>query len=251
MSKLNFDYINDKKTRTRVKDLYYEVGIYEKSNRPYISNFLNPAVQNHIIKLLYAKDIPYRLEGGSAEAERKVLILGEIYEDPFAVLYGETNNESISHRDVLGAIMALGLDREDIGDIVINSPRIELAVVPHRVQDITSGLTQIGKFPMIFNVKDKPILQEDPRQITRHKASVASLRLDNLIAEMAKTSRSKAQGLIKLGKIKLNHEEEKNQGAEVNFGDTISIRGLGRFKLKENLGRSKKDRILIEYLKRE
>lgn len=251
MSKLNFDYIRDKNTRTRVKDLYYEVKIHEKSNRPYISDFLNPAVQNHIKNILNSKGVHYRLEGGNDEAERRVLVLGQIYEDPFYVLYGQIENANINHRDALGAIMALGLKREEIGDIVINSSRIELAVLPESAREILLGLKQIGKFPVNFKIKESPILQEDSRERTSHKASIASLRLDNVIAEMAKTSRSKAQALIKSGMIKVNHIEEKNQGAEVSFGDSISIRGLGRFVLKEDLGRSKKGRILIEYLKRE
>ena len=76
-------------------------------------------------------------------------------------------------------------------------------------------------------------------------AIVASIRLDNIVSTLAKTSRSKAQEILKQERVFLNHQVETKSSKEVKQGDIITIRGKGRFEFKEIAGNTRKGRFVI------
>ena len=77
-------------------------------------------------------------------------------------------------------------------------------------------------------------------------AIVASIRLDNIVSTLAKTSRSKAQEILKQERVFLNHQVETKASKEVKVGDIITIRGKGRFEFKEIAGNTRKGRFVIK-----
>ena len=85
-----------------------------------------------------------------------------------------------------------------------------------------------------------------PEQATNQVVLMSSLRIDKAIASVFDKSRSLSQDLIKSGKVKVNYAEVMQNDFEVRTGDLISIRGLGRVKIGQNLGLTKKDKVRIE-----
>lgn len=241
----------DTETRNKVKDLYYQIKIFEKSQRPYISDFLNPAVQKYIKSILKNMGISeYKLNGGNSNCERKVLFLGQNYTNGFSVIRIDGIDTSISHRDILGSIINLGVDRDKIGDIVFNNDVVEFAILEEFKDIILYSMTRVKNISVSPQSKDNNILQNSSVIDKAYKGTVASMRLDCLISELNKMARSKAQTLIKQGKIKVNHIEERKVDLIIDEDDVISVSGTGRFVVKSIGNLTRKNRISIEYVKK-
>lgn len=249
-ARVNLDFISDSQTRNLVKDLVYKIRIFEKSSRPFSSKFLNPAVQKYTKAYLNGFNWPYLFDGANDGCERKVLLLGNLDSRPYSIIYIDNVDESISHRDILGVLISLGIDRDDIGDIVFNQSRVEFALINDSVNDVLYGLNQIKRTPIKAELKDSLDLQSSSREDLVFRGSVASMRLDCIIAEFAKTSRSKSQDLIKLGRVKVNHVEEKRINLSLEKDDIISISGIGRFQISGCEDLSRKNRIFVDYIKK-
>ncbi len=241
----------DTETRNKVKDLYYQIKIFEKSQRPYISNFLNPAVQKYVKSILKNMGITdYTFNGGSLNCERKVLFLGKTYKDGFNVIRIEGIDTSVSHRDILGAIINLGIDRDKIGDIVFNNEIVEFAILEESKDTVLYSMTRVKNISVSPESKDNNLLQNSSVIDKSYKGTVASMRLDCIIAELNKMARTKAQTLIKQGKIKVNHIEERKVDLIIDEDDVISVSGTGRFVIKSIGNLTRKNRVSIEYVKK-
>lgn len=207
-------------------------------------------MQRYLKDILLSFTDNYKFIGGHEYSERKVLVLRQIYNSPFQILYIEDIGPDIRHGDVLGSLISIGINRDKIGDIVFNGSRVEFAVIKDSINNVISSLRQIKNQPVSCHIKESYQLQDSDTVDHKYRASVASLRLDCIIAEMAKTSRSKGQDLIKQGKVKLNHIEEKKNDIPISEGDIISISGHGRFVVEEFVGKSRKNRTFINYIKK-
>lgn len=247
---INFNFIQDTSTRNTVKDIYYQIKIHEKTGKAYVSDFLNPVVQGYILDILNKSKISYKMDGGGNDSERKILVLGHDPQPGFRILCLESKDINFSHRDVLGSILALGLERDKLGDIVFLDRTVEVAVKANEAYILLSSLNKVKNSAVSTSIKDSSKFEESNVVDEEFKGSVASLRLDCIIGEMAKTSRTKAQDLIGQGKIKLNHIEERKPGAQVGQGDLISISGIGRFVVRDLSGKSRKNRTFINYIKK-
>lgn len=247
---INFNFIQDTSTRNLVKDTYYQIKIHEKTGKTYVSNFLNPAVQGYLIDILKKENISYRLDGGREDSERRVLVLGDDTEAGFKILCLESKDMDFGHRDVLGSLLGSGLERDKLGDIVFLDKLVEVAVKPKEAYSLLASFNKVRNSPVKTYIKDSCRFEKSNSVDQEFKGSIASLRLDCIVAEMAKTSRTKAQDLIGQGKIKLNHIEERKPGTQVDQGDLISISGIGRFEIMDLSGKSRKNRTFINYIKK-
>lgn len=245
----NFDFIENSELKKTVKDFSNKINIYEKSLRDFSSKFLNPTERKLILDCFSEYNLS--IYGGSERSERCIIHTESFQiKDYLSVLYINDTKLRLKHRDVLGALISLGLVREDIGDIVFCGSRCEFIILRDKAGQVLYNLSHINKEPVKIRLKDSLKLQESDVSDEDFRDSVASLRLDNIVAVFASTSRSKAQGIIRSGKVKLNYLPNISIAQEVQEGDVISISTLGRFELKEIIGKSKKDRILITYVKK-
>ncbi len=192
----------------------------------------------------------YRFWGGYELAERKMLMLS--FDDvsasyPYDILCGTWDRFfEISHRDVLGAVMACGIERKCIGDILFDTPnrKFYLFVVSHMTEYICNNISQIGKCSVIWNiVKDPDILPS--KSVEVNKISVTSLRIDAVIAAAFHFSRQKAQEAIIGKKVYLNHTLVKKVTQNIQLGDSIVVRGNGKIIFLEQCGFSKKGKFYI------
>lgn len=151
----------------------------------------------------------------------------------------------LNHRDYLGAILNLGIERSKIGDILVTEQSAYLFCCKGMSEFICKELTRIKH--TVISCKPVPFSEFDYSPKTEIiKGSVASIRLDALLALAFKTSRSSLVSLIEAGKIFVNGKMITSNGYTLKEGDLISARGYGRFRYASELSQSKKGRTFVE-----
>lgn len=151
----------------------------------------------------------------------------------------------MSHRNVLGSVLGLGLKREMIGDILINENSCDIIVAKTVVEFLLNNLKSVGrdKVDVVEILLDEiapPI--ETSKEIA---TSVNSLRLDSIISAGFGISREKSSDLIKGEMVKLNFVVVKSISKAVNVGDVISVRGKGRIEVCNICGSTKSGRTKV------
>jgi len=154
--------------------------------------------------------------------------------------------DTLGHRDILGSLMALGIERDTIGDIIADEPPITLVCLPKLGGYIIENLTKAGRIGI--NITEISLNELPVRTETLHNKTdtVASLRLDAVISAAFGLSRTKAAELISAGRVNLDYELCMQPAKELSEGALLSVRGLGRARLLKAGGVSKKGRILIQ-----
>ena len=153
--------------------------------------------------------------------------------------------EKIGHRDILGALMSLGINRGKLGDIIANDEDLLVFVEESMVDYIMQELTSIRHTMVTLSVETNTKGYQ-PR-LEYHETVISSNRLDAVIAGITRLSRSNAMKLIIEGKIFINGQECQNHTYECKENDQISIRGFGKIRFSGVLGTTKKDRTKIGY----
>lgn len=201
-----------------------------------------------------AGELKYGFFGGFSDAQRRILALYHDYsadyiseEIPIVCLtFTFRSEDSLSHRDFLGSFMALRLKRDTIGDIVIKDGMAQAAVTETAARDITASISKIGRVGVkITDSRPFELTVEETRKFKEQGCTVASLRLDCVVAAAANISRDKAASLIRSEKTDVNHFPALSVSRELKEGDILSIRGYGRFVLSGINGTTKKGRIHI------
>jgi RNA-binding protein YlmH len=219
------------------------------------SRFLTPAEAARVASHFSRRhDISLVFEGGVPGAERARAVFlapdwggyerGEAV-SALRITVPQQENADLSHRDVLGALMGLGVKRETLGDILEAENGFVLLCVPELCGFIAENLNQIGR----AHVSVSPVAPEElparAESLAEKTDTVASLRLDAVLCAAFGLSRGRAAGSIEAARVSLNHEPCMAPAKEVAEGAVISVRGLGRAKLLEIGGVSKKGRIFV------
>ncbi len=154
-------------------------------------------------------------------------------------------SEELSHRDYLGAILNLGIDRSVIGDILIDQGQTYLFCLNKISDFLCDTLTRIKHTSVLCQPYDGEIA-DIPIRTEIINGTVASIRLDTLLALAWKTSRSSLVRLIEEGRVFVNGKCITSNGYHVKEQDLISARGLGRFIYHGTLSQTKKGRFLVK-----
>lgn len=152
----------------------------------------------------------------------------------------------ISHRDVLGSLMGLGIERDSVGDISVNEGFALFVVKEAIAPFIAEELTKIGRYPVTVTLHEYLKLERH-EDFEEGFDTVASLRLDAVVASLFSTSRSVSAEAIEAGLVAINGAMAKKCDSTVSEGDKISFRGRGRAELEKIDGLSKKGRTRILY----
>lgn len=201
--------------------------------------------------------VPYALFGGAEGCERKVLRLGNEgfcgYDQPFPIACLKITPvnprfaEPLTHRDFLGALMALGVQRELLGDIIVRENETYLFCLERIADYIAVNFTQARHTALRCQRVDAP-----PAgalfTLRRQTVQLSSERLDALVAHVYKLSRSDAQALFPAGKIFVDGRLCENTGATPKAGQIISVRGFGRFRYQglDSLSKKGKSNVVVE-----
>ena len=158
--------------------------------------------------------------------------------------------EDLNHRDYLGAVLNLGIDRACLGDILVEEDVAYLFCLERMADFIRDNLIRIRHTSVYVEQVEAENFHYEPKY-KEVSGTVASVRLDKLLALAFNASRSSLTGLIEGGKVFVNGKLVTSNGYEPKEGDLISVRGMGRFRFRETGGQSKKGReyvILWRYI---
>ena len=158
--------------------------------------------------------------------------------------------EDLNHRDYLGAVLNLGIDRACLGDILVEEDAAYLFCLERMADFIRDNLIRIRHTSVYVEQVEAENFHYEPKY-KEVSGTVASVRLDKLLALAFNASRSSLTGLIEGGKVFVNGKLVTSNGYEPKGGDLISVRGMGRFRFRETGGQSKKGReyvILWRYI---
>lgn len=238
-----------------------KIDFVEKRNKIENTNFLDmhqiSLVESFLKKIKYTN---YVLWGGYGNSERKVLIIypDKLSEEMVAKNYAkimsiiriklpETEYGKYSHRNYLGGIMKLGLEREKVGDILVEREGADIIVLNEVKKFLLQELPMLTRFENSNIIEEKiENLKNIEPQIEIIKIIVPSVRLDNFVSDLARTSRTKALDIIKSERVFVNGILEMKTSKQIKENDTITIRGKGRFVVKGFTGTTRSGRIIVE-----
>lgn len=221
------------------------------------SEFLNLNELN-----IFKQEIPdlysgYELSGGYEPSERQMIAfipdaLCYAWDYPISCLRIAPVNrkfaEPLTHRDVLGSLMNLGIERSKLGDILVNEDDIYVFCHEKIAGYLMDELTRI-RHTVVKSEQIRPEnLKIEPKKELL-EGIITSNRLDSVIACICKISRSQASQWIKGGKIFLDNRETLQTTVECKPGTLISVRSVGRFRFLDSFGETRKGRLKIEYEK--
>lgn len=154
-----------------------------------------------------------------------------------------------AHRDLLGAAMGLGIERETVGDIAPGLCRDGECAYLFAHEDmagyIAASLDSAGRAALKVSVVEGALTLAPPEGETL-RLTVQQERLDAVLAAAFRLSRSEAQRLISGGQVKLNHVPNLRADARLSEGDLISARGHGRVRVTAFQGQSRRGRRVVQ-----
>lgn len=238
----------DRLLLARVLDKYDQM---ERRNVPSSTGFLSPREQILAVSLLNAAGVRsgYAFDGGYPEAERKILVfLPDWAEDAdgvdlaFLRAQFHGSDSTLSHRDILGSLMGLGVAREKVGDILISPHSADIIAAPSLLDFFLREWEQAGRVKLSVAEISREELIVPKAQVKVIRDTVSSLRLDAVTAAAFSLSRGRAAELIEAGRTNLDHMPCLKPDKQVPEGGVITVRGLGKAKLTEVGGLTKKGR---------
>ena len=219
-----------------------------------MTSFLDPREQ-YILEVIVGsfEDMKVSYFGGQS-AERKRAIIAPSYFEPtegdFEEVLIQINYPekfvSIQHQHVLGTLMSLGIEREQVGDILVGDT-IQFVLTKQLESYIMRELTKIkGATVKLDSIPFKDMIQSKENWNIHH-STVSALRLDVVLKEMIRKSRSIAKQLIEKKRVKVNHTLIDSPDFQLQNNDLLSIQGFGRARIIDIGGKTKKEKVHITY----
>ena len=184
-------------------------------------------------------------------SERRIIIFGaagEIgypFEIPVKVIEimprSEKFGEELSHRDYLGAVLNLGIERKLTGDIIVKGKRAWLFCMEQIAELICSELTRVRHTDVTCRIAEGEIPELLPK-FEERSLNVAAERIDAMTAALLNKSRTTAVELIKSQQVYINGAAVLDTSRTLKEGDVISIRHFGKYIYDGMSGRTKKGR---------
>lgn len=247
------------------------------------SAFLTPAEQAAAYDVLCGVGAARRcfFWGGVAEAERRILVMLPDWLAPFESFGGAFDpareealsdiivsgadggevsgavrpveisasgyEEPIGHRDYLGSLLALGLERDVVGDIAVTGDYGAFVFVLSGSESfILQNLKKVGKSSVSTKHAVLDTKFRVPREFEIISDTVMSLRLDGVVRALCKISRSEAAELVEKGDVSLNYTPVTKTDREIKKGDILSVRGYGKFIYDGDRGVNRRGRIRFD-----
>ena len=251
--------IPDKLALNRLEDLAEQA---RRHDYPTHSTFLTPVEQTEAAGFLRARKIPHVFSGGYEAAERKVCFIlppgwSEEQAEPEttmialrikpAVQRGQPagSGKSLTHRDYLGSLLGLGIRRDQIGDLLVDDSQATALVLATIAPLIRLELNQVGANTVSVDSVPLSGLEIPDRGESIIRITAASMRFDKIAAAGFNVSRNDMAEWIRAGQVQLNWRPEERPDRLLAIGDVISLRGYGRIRIKEEQGKSRKDRHIL------
>ena len=197
------------------------------------------------------KGLRHCFYGGYEDAERTVAVFLPDYaeladHDPLALLrITQSGYRALSHRDYLGSLMGLGIKREMIGDILVREKGADIVIIKEMGEFLLYNYEKAGRTSLKAEIVSIGEIIVPENRFEEKRDTVASLRLDNLVASAFSLSRGRAAEAIEGGMVFVNGLQSDKADRQIKEGDKLVLRGKGKVLLKAVGGVTKKDRISI------
>lgn len=246
-------YKDTKYLLANVEDLIFSV---QKNKTERVTSFFDPAQQQLVEDIVKQYNgIKYDKFGGYGDAERLMFYIYPFTEEidqkkwynaiKVVKITWNAKYYRVSHRDILGAIMGLGIQRHKIGDIIIQSEVGYVFTLSDIAPFIFSNLIYIGKASVNTEICNYDQIYIDPPKIKLIKATVSTLRLDSIASAGFGISRNKMVPTIRSGAVKVNWTEVDKPNFVLKEDDMISVQHMGRIRLAAIGKFTKKQRINV------
>ena len=239
-----------------------KVYLAEKTGKVIDSDFYNEAEQSIINNVISEiKLANYKLYGVTEDSDRKMIIIypenmKELFESNIfkydtivsviRIIVPKDGKSFYNHSIYLGGIIKLGIKREKIGDIIVFDDGCDIITKKESEKFLVSNLNTLNRFSGcdISVIKNSQITKTE-KKFEELKIITSSLRLDNIVSELAKTSRSKATEILQEERVFINYQNETKSTKQIKENDVISIRGKGKFIISEIAGNTKKGNYVL------
>lgn len=255
------DEYKNQEERLLMAKILDKIELTKTKNKIQYSDFLNLNEQESVMRLLKKIGFSnYYFFGGGENVERKMFVCypEKLTEEmsrkndkkALSIIRIKLPNElfgEYDHRTYLGSIIKIGVEREKIGDILVEKNGADIIAKEEITKYIMQNLEFLTRFKSSeISLEDIDELKET--EVTKVEVSfvVISLRLDNIVSVLARTSRNKAVEILRQERVFVNHKLETKASKQVNVGDVITIRGKGRFEFKEIAGNTRSGRFIIK-----
>ncbi len=224
-------------------------------NIPGFTPFLSPHEQQ-MARYLFGEAEGLHFFGGYADAERKMLVYLPDYLDAES-FFEDTDSPIVcirasffeadnpTHKDFLGALIGSGITRQSIGDICVGPSQCDFFVTGDIAPYVLQNLTSAGRAHLHLEQIPLSQVQIAEAKTKEIRDTVASLRLDSIISSGFRIGRSLAAQYIAAGKAAIDGLPCEKSDKPVAEGMKISVRGLGKIKVKAVNGQTKKGRISV------
>lgn len=237
-----------------LKDRIFDtVGICNRTDHPKFLGFLSLEQSVFAENIISKLDSNYKFFGGFEGAQR--VMLGcfpewEIeWEFPIsAITFTFRKTDILTHRDFLGSLMALGLKREAVGDILIETARAVVFLTDETADYVLSQITKIGRTGVELKKGFAKPLPEAGK-LCKFSATVSSERLDCVVSALIGASRKTACEKIEQSLVTLNSVLVQKPTLKVKSGDVVTVRSKGKFIIESLEEKTKKDRLVLRYKK--
>lgn len=238
-----------------------KIELSKSKNKIENTDFLDMYQKHLLEKILKQEKVEnYIITGGAEGTERNTIIF---YPEKLKVVVNKNYqkilpitcirislpkemHDKYSHRDYLGGLIKLGIKREKIGDIFVFKDGADILVLDEISKFLLNNISSLTRFSKskiekinIEGIREKEINKEELRII------VSSMRLDCVVSELLKTSRGKAEEIIKEQRVFVNFENIDKLTRQIKENDLITVRGKGRFEIARIEGTTRNDRIKL------
>lgn len=258
MSEKKFSFLNNITDDDRVL-LSHVIDMAQNAQEKYVNRFsffLDDRQQEICKQVLASEKLDnYSLWGGYDAAERKVIgffpseELAQNNEFPVrSVCFTYRKADNLSHRDFLGALMSLQIDRSCVGDIIVGQGCTNILITDKVADRVIYEINKVGRVGVkaAFGFDESVVPKV---QMSETVGTVASLRADCIVSFALRISREKAAVLIRQCGISINHMISYKADSLMKESDVFSLKGHGKYLLKSINGVSKKERIRITLCK--
>ncbi|MBQ9346173.1 MAG: hypothetical protein IJT94_02380 [Oscillibacter sp.] len=243
---------DDRLTMARVLDRAAQA---QNRNIPAATDFLSPREQAAASDLLRLAEFPESsalFTGGYEGAERRLILFLPDWLDPgnaqppvrcFRAAFRP--EDGLTHRDLLGSLMGLGVVREKVGDILVSGDSADLLVLDSVADFLVQNWETAGRAKLTVSPVDLSHVHIPAAHCQDVRDTVSSLRLDAVASTGFRLSRGRAAELIAAGRVQVNWRDCEKPDRLVKQGDVVTARGFGKMELAEVGGVTRKGRISI------
>ena len=239
-----------------VKKLEHLENVLKKSGITQFYGFLSEEDYEYAANYFSKRKISFDKYGAIENSERAFISIyedfpPEKYDYPISILKIQLskNSKEQSHRNYLGSLLSLGIDRRILGDIIVQDKTAYVAVQSEFADFIKQELTKISNETCFISEINHDDVIEKTTDFKEVTISVASNRLDAVISELTNLSRDNAKQLIIKGLVILDGEIQYSPLKELKIGNKISVRKHGKFIFEKICGNTKSGRLKLIFKK--